>query len=406
MTAPLRAAPAPAVAVSERRVAIVGAAMVALGPVSLALYTPAMPDIARAFATTPAAVHMTLTAFFGGFAVAQLVCGPLSDAFGRKPVGLAFLALYLAGSVGAALAPSIDVLVATRLLQGIGAAAGIALSRAMVRDLFTGQASARIMNLIGIMLAVGPAVSPALGGLALHFSGWHAIFLVMLAYGLMLIVVLKTAIPETLAVRNPAGLKPATLLGNYARLLADPAFLRPSLLIGLTVGGLYALALMMPFVMIDRIGLTPPVYGFAMLAQTACYTLGGLVAQRLMRRLPAERLVPIGLAIVVVAGLALALSVRLLPLGVPEVLLPVMLWAFGIALIIPASQTAALAKFPEIAGSASALMGFIQMSAGFLAGLAAARFADQAIAAATILPAMAFLAAAVFFGPGRRAMAR
>jgi len=402
MTAPMRPAVA---AVSERRIAIVGAAMVALGPVSLALYTPAMPEIARAFGTSHAAVHMTLTAFFGGFAVAQLVCGPLSDAFGRKPVGLAFLAVYVVASIGAALAPTIDILVVTRLFQGIGAAAGIALSRAMVRDLFTGQTSARIMNLIGIMLAVGPAASPALGGLALHYFGWHAIFLVMLAYGAALIVVLKTAIPETLAERNPDGLKPGQFFGNYRRLVVDPAFLRPSLLIGLTVGGLYALALMMPFVMIERLGLSPPAYGFLMLGQTGCYALGGIVAQRAMRHMPAQRLVPVGLAVVVLAGALLAVAVRVLPLGVPVVMLPVMLWAFGIALIIPASQTAALAKFPQIAGSASALMGFIQMSAGFLAGLAAARFADQTEAIATVLPAMAFLALAVSIAIGRRTAA-
>ncbi len=392
----------PSPAPSERRVAIVGAALVALGPVSLAAYTPAMPEIARAFATTTAAVHMTLTAFFGGFALAQLLCGPLSDAFGRKPVGLAFLLIYLLGSVGAALAPSIDLLVATRVLQGVGAAAGIALSRAIVRDLFTGQSSARIMNLIGIILAVGPAVSPAIGGLTLQFAGWHAIFLVMLVYGLGLIVVLKTAMPETLRTPDLSGLKPATLFGNYLKLATDPAFLRPSLLIGATVGGLYALALMMPFIMIDRLGLTPSVYGLTMLAQTAAYATGGIVAQRLMRLVPADRLVPLGLALVVAAASVLGCGLRILPLSVPLVLVPVTVWAFGISFVIPACQTAALANYPRIAGSASALMGFIQMAAGFLAGLAASRFADQALAVATILPAMAVLALAVFFGLRRR----
>jgi DHA1 family bicyclomycin/chloramphenicol resistance-like MFS transporter len=395
--------PSPMPPVSERRLAIVGAAMVALGPVSLAVYTPAMPEIARAFATTPAAVNMTLTAFFGGFACAQLVCGPLSDAFGRKPVGLVFFSIYIAASLAAAFAPSIETLIAARLLQGIGAAAGIALSRAMVRDLFTGQNSARIMGLIGIMLAVGPAVSPALGGLALYFAGWHAIFAVMLAYGLALLAVLRLAIPETLAVRDPAKLRPARLLGNYASLLGDASFMRPSLLIGLTVGGLYGLALMMPFVMIDRIGLTPLVYGLTMLAQTAAYTLGGVVAQRLMRRLPADRLVPIGIGLVAVAGVAVVADIRLLELSVPAVLAPVMLWAFGIALVIPACQTAALADVPHIAGAAAALMGFIQMAAGFVAGIAAAQFVDQVTAISVILPAMAGLALLVYFGPGRRA---
>ena len=405
MSAPTSAPHPPPPIVSERRLAIVGAAMVALGPISLALYTPAMPEIARAFGTTPAAVHLTLIAFFGGFAFAQLVCGPLSDAFGRKPVGLAFICNYLVASVGAALAPSIDTLVAARLLQGIGAAAGIAVARAMVRDVFTGQASARIMNMIGIMLAVGPAVSPALGGLALHFAGWHSIFLIMVAYGLILLVVLRTAVPETLAARDPAKLAPRTLLRTYGGLLVDPTFMRPSLLIGFTVGGLYALAVMMPFVMIDGLGLSPFLYGLAMLCQTASYAFGGIVAQRLMRRVPADRLVPVGIAIVVAAGAAVAFDLHILPLSVPAVILPVMLWAFGIALIIPASQTAALANVPTVAGAASALMGFIQMASGFLAATAASQFADQVTALGTVLPAMAVIALLVYFGPGRRAAA-
>lgn len=409
MTAPMSAPPSathpPAPIVSGRRLAIVGAAMVALGPISLALYTPAMPEIARAFSTTTAAVHLTLIAFFGGFAVAQLVCGPLSDAFGRKPVGLAFICIYLVASVGAALAPSIDTLVVARLLQGIGAAAGISVARAMVRDVFTGQASARIMNMIGIMLAVGPALSPALGGLALRFAGWHSIFLVMVAYGLILVVVLRTSVPETLAARDPSKLAPRTLLRTYGRLLTDPTFMRPSLLIGFTVGGLYALAVMMPFVMIDGLGLTPLGYGLIMLCQTVSYAVGGLVAQRLMRRVPAERLVPVGIAIVVTAGAAVAFDMHALPLSVPAVILPVMVWAFGIALVIPASQTAALANVPTVAGAASALMGFIQMTSGFLAATAASQFADQVTALGTVLPAMALSALLVYFGPGRHAAA-
>src|SRR5690606_27992445 len=135
---------------SERRVSIIGGLIVAIGPISLALFTPAMPEIAHAFGTSEGAVKLTLSLYFAGFAFAQLFCGPLSDGFGRKPVTFAFMAIYLVASLIALLAPSIEVLIAARFLQGVGAAVGVAISRAIVRDLFTHERSARIMNLIGI----------------------------------------------------------------------------------------------------------------------------------------------------------------------------------------------------------------------------------------------------------------
>jgi len=370
--------------VTERRLAVVGAAMVALGPISLALYTPAMPEIAAAFHAEESAVHMTLTAFFGGFAVAQLVCGPLSDAFGRKPVGLLFFLLYLAGSVAAILAPTIDMLTLARLMQGSGAAAGIALARAMVRDRFTGLASTRIMTLIGIMLAIGPAVAPLFGGVALTFFGWHAIFVVMLAYGAVILLVFRAGLPETLPHPPPRTLDPGKILRDYRTLFADAGFMRPSLLIGLTVGGLYALATILPFVLIGRLGLAPAVYGIAMLSQTLSYLAGGLVARWAMTRMSAERLVPAGLVVVMISGTLLAVALRMTEPSVALVLVPIGLWGFGIALVIPSSQTAALAGVPHIAGSAAALMGFIQMASGFLAGIAATFFADQAAALETV----------------------
>ena len=137
---------------TEQRAAFISALIIALGPISLALYTPIMPELVAVFATTTGAVKLTILLYFLGFAFAQLVCGPLSDAFGRRPVAIVFFTIYLAASVAAALAPTIEFLQVARCLQGIGAAAGVATSRALVRDLFIGQASARIMNLTGLMV--------------------------------------------------------------------------------------------------------------------------------------------------------------------------------------------------------------------------------------------------------------
>lgn len=147
---------------SERRTSIIGAFLVALGPISMALYTPAMPELVRAFASSEAAIKMTLSLYFGGFAFAQLVSGTLSDVIGRRRTTLIFMAIYLAGSLMAAFAPSIPVLLAGRLVQGIGASVGMTVARAIVRDQFTGTTAARIMNMIGMMLALGRRSRPPL----------------------------------------------------------------------------------------------------------------------------------------------------------------------------------------------------------------------------------------------------
>jgi DHA1 family bicyclomycin/chloramphenicol resistance-like MFS transporter len=150
-------------AMTERRATIVGALLVALGAISMSLYTPAMPALVTVFGTSIATIKLSLTLYFAGFACAQLLVGPLADAFGRRPAALAFLGIYVAASIVTMLAPSVDWLLAGRLFQGIGASAGVAISRAIVRDRFAGHQSSRIMNAIGIAMAVGPAAAPTVG---------------------------------------------------------------------------------------------------------------------------------------------------------------------------------------------------------------------------------------------------
>ena len=152
---------------SERRTSIIGAFLVALGPISMALYTPAMPELVHAFSSTDSAIKLTLSVYFAGFALSQLVSGTMSDVLGRRPTTLLFMAIYLAGSLMSAFAPTVEILLAGRLVQGIGASVGMTVARAIVRDQFTGVEAARIMNMIGMMLAIGPAISPTLGGICL-----------------------------------------------------------------------------------------------------------------------------------------------------------------------------------------------------------------------------------------------
>ncbi|WP_246206322.1 multidrug effflux MFS transporter [Propylenella binzhouense] len=390
---------------SERMVALVGALLVGLGPVSMALYTPAMPTLVEAFGTTISAVKLTLTVYFAGFTAAQLVCGPLSDGFGRRPVVIGFSALYLAASAMAALAPGIELLMVARLLQGVGAAAGIAISRAIVRDLFTGQDSARVMNLIGIVLSVAPSLSPTIGGITLELFGWHAIFLLMVVYGFAILLIFLTVVPETLAPHDSAAIRFGPLFGSYGTLIRDVRFLRPSIILGCTNGALYTLATILPFILIDVVGLTPAVFGVGMLFQSFSFTIGALIVRRLLAKVGARKLVPVGLTLVGLGGLLMAVLTRVVEPSFLVVMGPVGLYAFGISFTMPVLMTDSLAPFGRIAGAASALTGFFQMGIGLLGSAVVALVGNPVAALGTVIPTMAVIAIATQIVLGRRVAA-
>lgn len=375
---------------SERRVSLIGGLLAAIGPISMALYTPAMPEIVHAFGTTEAAVKMSLSLYFGGFAFAQLACGPLSDGFGRKPVTVAFMAIYTIASLVALSAPNIETLIAARFAQGVGAAAGIAISRALVRDLFIGQQSARVMNLIGIILAIGPALSPTIGGLILEFFGWHEIFFAMAAAGMAVAAMAIFAMRETVE-RDLSRIRPMALMRSYGTLVSSRQFMSAGLANAGAPGAIYALATMLPFVLMERVGLTPRQFGLAMMMQTLSF-LGGSYAMRLcMRRFKADQMTPVGLMLITIASIALAIGMRVSEPNLLNVMLPVALYAAGMGFVISPMTTAALAPFPEIAGAASALFGFLQMGAGLVGGTIAAAIGDPVLAIGTIIPTLGFV---------------
>lgn len=383
--------PAPAPIMSERRVSLIGGLMVAIGPISLALFTPAMPEIVQAFGTTEAAVKMTLSLYFGGFAFAQLICGPLSDGFGRRPITLVFMAIYLAASVLALVAPNIETLVAARFLQGVGAAVGVSVSRAVVRDVFSGDRSARIMNMIGILLALGPAIAPTLGGLTMEFFGWHAIFIVMVLLGVVVMLVAVFALRETV-VRDLSRIRPGALLESYASLFRSPYFVLCCFVIAGTSGAIYTQATVLAFILMERVGLTPTQFGLGMLMQTANFMAGALLMRKLMPRYGAARMVPFGLCFIAVGSISMAVVLRTYDPTFLLVMIPIGIYAFGIALVMPAMMTAALAPFSKNAGAASAMMGFFQMGAGMVGGAAAAVMGDPVVALATVIPLMGLVA--------------
>ncbi len=387
--------PAPA-GMSARRTAIIGGLMVATGPLSLTLYAPALPTIVDGFATSDAAGKMTLTVYFAAFALAQLICGPLSDRYGRRSVGMAFFAIYVLGSLVSAIAPTLEMLFLGRFIQGFGVSAGVALSRAMVRDQFVGSEAIRILTLINLILTVTPAVAPTLGSVILLLGSWHYMFVVMAGFGLAIVALLATSARETLPPAARIPFRPRVIIGNYRALLSAPDFVIPSLLLCLTFSGFHGFTALLPFILIDGLGLSPFQFAMAMLVQTASFILGNLVVSYLSTRISGERLTMIALTLMGISGLGFGTLPHIFPESVPAIMAPVGVWMLGLAFISPSATAAAMAGFGSIAGAAGALTGFFQVGGGFAGSLAAGTlFADAHTALTIQLPVVAVLIIAV-----------
>ena len=380
---------------TETRTSLIGAFLVALGPISMALYTPAMPELVEAFGTTESMIKLTLSLYFGGFACAQLVSGTLSDAFGRRPVTIAFMIIYLIGSLMSAFAPTVEVLIAGRVVQGIGASAGMTVARAIVRDQFTGNKSAAIMNLMGMMLSIGPALAPTIGSLAMGAFGWQAIFAVMVVMSIAACLIVFFAMEET-TVPDRTKARPGPILASYCEILTDLRFVSGSLVMSAAVGVLYTLASVLPFVLIDRVGLTPLQFGMGMLIPSGSYFLGSIVVRQMLTRVGARRLVVPGLTIIMVGGAVLMAGIHFLPLSFTSIMAPVAICAFGIAFVTPYMMTAAVAPFGHIAGTAAAMMGFIQMASGLVGGIIAAAIGEPVLALKIVIPAFGVAAIASY----------
>lgn len=381
---------------SEMKVVLIGALLIGIGPVSMVLYTPAMPELVGYFATTEAMVKMTVTLYFGGFSIAQLVCGPLSDGLGRRPVILGFMAVYLLACMMILLSPNVEIMLAARFLQGIGAAMGVAIARAIVRDVFADGRALKVMNLMGLFIAIAPAIAPAVGGLTLAVAPWQALFVIMLLMGVATMLVALFSLKETVE-RDVSRIRPRALIASYRTLLMTPYFMLASLVVAGSLGAIYALVTILPFVLMDQVGQSPVVFGFSQILQAGAYMVGALVVLYMLRRVGQDALVPAGLLLVVLSSAALIILLAVYGPTFTTVMGPIAVYSFGVAFIMPAMLTNSLMPFPKIAGAASALTAFLQMAAGLLGSALASLFTNPSYALATIVPVMGGFAVLCWF---------
>ena len=349
--------------------AILVTALVALGPLSTDFYLPALPSIASGLATDVAHTQLTLSVFLFGFAIGQLAYGPLSDRYGRRPVLLFGVAVYLVASVACIFAASIDALIVARFLQALGACAGPVLGRAVVRDIYGPHDSARMLSYVGTAMALAPLVGPVLGGWLAVWWGWRATFVFLAAYSVLLLLATACVLRETNLHMHPASGRAAGMWTNFAALLRDRRYRGVLMCNALAYAGLFAFISGSSFVFIDMFGFSPQTMGLAFGLMVSGYMTGTTLSGRLSRRLGPDRLMCTGTLLGVAAGtlmLGLALAGVHHPLAV---MLPMWFSACSIGLVMPNAAAIAMAPYPHMAGSAASLMGFSQMGLAALAGV-------------------------------------
>ncbi|WP_207460220.1 multidrug effflux MFS transporter [Azospirillum sp. SYSU D00513] len=350
------------------RVRVLLTALVALGPISTDLYLPALPTLVTVFGTDIASVQLTLSVFLVGFAVSQLVYGPLSDRFGRRPALLGGVLVYLLGSLGCMMATSIGGLIAARLVQAVGACCGPVVARAVVRDVFGRDRAASVLAYMAMAMTLAPAAGPVLGGVMTELFGWRANFALLAGFAALTLAGLWTMLGETNAARDPQALKPGRLAANYARLMRDRAFVGHAMMVGFTYSGIFAFISGSSFVLIERLKLSPSAYGLSFGTAVLGYMTGSFFAGRLSQRLGAARMIRIGTSISLAGGLAGALLAVADATHLAAVLAPFFVFLFGAAFTLPNGMAAAIGPYPAMTGLASALLGFWQMGTGAVAG--------------------------------------
>jgi DHA1 family bicyclomycin/chloramphenicol resistance-like MFS transporter len=344
------------------------AALSAIAPLTTDMYLPSLPDIARQLSASTAQVQLTISAYLIAFAVGQIFYGPVSDRHGRKPVLIGALALYCAGSLVCALSTSVEMLIAARFFQGLGGCGGIVLARAIVRDLYAGARAGRELSLIGSVMALAPVLAPVAGGILQTGFGWRSIFITLVIAGLIVSAIVWLLLPETLRERAADPVSPSTMLASYRVVARNPAYLAYLGLSTASYAGLFAWISGASFVLQNLYGLSPFSFGVAFAVGSIGFMTGATLAARLVMRLGIDGTLGVGAAMLAAGGLGTVAATALGFATAASLVLPVAVYLAGLGMVLPQAIAGAMTPFPDRAGAASSLLGFIQQSAAAACG--------------------------------------
>jgi DHA1 family bicyclomycin/chloramphenicol resistance-like MFS transporter len=354
--------------------------MIAAGFALLALGTdmliPSLPALVADFGIPVSGGQMLLSAFVISFAVSQLFYGPLSDRFGRRPVLLAGGAIFTVGSAASAFAPTIDLLMAGRVMQGIGCCAAPVLGRAIVRDVWGAEGTARMLGYTTAAAALAIFSGPVVAGVIQQHFGWRANFGALALYGGILLVMSAVLLDESNLHRNPHATSLRTLWANLRLLLGNRRFMGYTLCAGCSYGAIMAYLSVSPFILINLLGVSAQEFGMLFSASILGYIIATLMTARLSHRASPYRLMATGTAIMALAATLMAVLALAGVRSVAAIVAPWFIFLFGTGLNNPPVMAGAVGPFPTMAGTASAVLGFLQLSMGAVVGLAIGRLHD------------------------------
>ena len=346
-------------------------ALGSFGSLTMSIYTPVMPSVGADLGAGSDSVKLTLTTYMLGFAVGQLFYGPLSDRYGRRPVLLVGVSFFIATTFACSLAPSIGSLIGLRVLQGLGAASGAVLSRALTRDAYSAHEMPVVMSWISLGMNISPSIGPTLGGFLGEWLSWRATFWFVGGFGLVLLLVSSLGLAETNRHRS-AQVDLASLLRGSGEMLRDRHFLGYVLTLGFAMAINFGMLAGAPFILQDRLGFSPQEFGLISLLSIGGFTAGTFTNNRLVGRVAPAAIMSVAgwfhvFALVVMGTLSLSGVVAWWAIIGPHMVL-----SFGSGMIMPNSNAGALGLFPRLAGTAASWVGLAQMGMGALGTIAVA----------------------------------
>ena len=344
------------------------AMLLGIQPITTDLYLPALPGLAAELGSPMTRTQLTLSALLFAFGISQLFLGPIADRFGRRPVLLGGLSLYVVASLGAALSPGIDVLVLWRAVQGVGMGAAVVCARAMVRDLYVPTDGARVMSKALSGLGLIALASPLVGGAIASWLGWRTALLATGIFGAATLALVALRLPETARALDPYALRIAPMFANWWRIARHPSFVAWSLLVTCTYAGLLAFLASSSFVFIEVLGTSRMAAGMFIAGCSCCYIAGTFQCRRWLLRYGLAGAVKRGAVFTLVGGLTMAALSLAGVFGPWAIAVPQFIYSFGHGVHQPCGQAAVVGPFPRSAGAASALAGFILAAGAVLVG--------------------------------------
>jgi DHA1 family bicyclomycin/chloramphenicol resistance-like MFS transporter len=368
------------------------AVMVGLGfallPLSTDLFLAALPGIRRHFGVGVSEAQLTLSVFVAAFAFSQLVYGPLSDRFGRRPVLLAGVTIYCAATIACMTARSIEWLIAARFLQAVGACAGAVIGRAIVRDAYGAAGSARMLGFITAGTALAPVVGPMIGSVLTAAFGWRANFALLAVVGAALLSAAALRLPESNPHRDPRATNFRHIAANYRTVITTGGFRGYALCVAFSYAAIFSFVSGASFVLIEVLEVPASRFGFLFGGTVVSYIVANVLIGKLVQTAGVDRLLGIGTTVAAIGGIAMLALALAGVQSVPAVLGPMAVVLFGLGFSLPSATAAAVGPFARIAGTASALVGFTQMTGGAVVGFVVGRMHDG-----TTLPMAAGVAA-------------